>query len=95
MSIEGQGHFFTIYLFQVLYILYFTRPRYQVSVYRTVGPLVYFFDVLLCAPVKQLRLCQDGQFLDHTVPGGQFTSIYSYRFAFIEEPAVILLSHSG
>ena len=39
MSIEGQGHFFTIY-FQVLYVLYFTRPRHQVSVYRTTGPLV-------------------------------------------------------
>ena len=39
MSIEGQGHFFTIY-FHVLYALCFTRPRYQVSVYRTIGPLV-------------------------------------------------------
>ena len=26
--------------FQVLYVLCFTRPRYQVSVYRTTGPLV-------------------------------------------------------
>ena len=41
MSIEGQGHFFT-YIFQVLYVLCFTRPRYQVSVYRTTGPLVMF-----------------------------------------------------
>ena len=39
MSIEGQGHFFTIFL-QVLYVLCFTRPIYQVSVYRTIGPLV-------------------------------------------------------
>ena len=39
MSIEGQGHFFTIY-FQVLFVLCFTRPRYQVSVYRTIDPLV-------------------------------------------------------
>ena len=29
------------YIFQVLYVLCFTRPRYQVSVYRTIGPLVY------------------------------------------------------
>ena len=29
------------YIFQVLYVLWFTRPRYQVSVYRTIGPLVY------------------------------------------------------
>ena len=28
------------YIFQVLYALCFTRPRYQVSVYRTIGPLV-------------------------------------------------------
>ena len=40
------------YIFQVLYVLCFTRPRYQVSVYRTIGPLVYvstwfvFFQVL-------------------------------------------------
>ena len=39
MSIEGKGHFFTIY-FPGLYVLCFTRPRYQVSVYRTIGPLV-------------------------------------------------------
>ena len=41
MSIEGQGHFFIIYIFQILYVLCFTRPRYQVSVYRTIGPLVF------------------------------------------------------
>ena len=28
------------YIFQVLYVLCFTRPIYQVSVYRTNGPLV-------------------------------------------------------
>ena len=31
------------YIFQVLYVLCFTRPRYQVSVYRTIGPLVIIF----------------------------------------------------
>ena len=30
------------YVFQVLYVLCFTEPRYQVSVYRTIGPLVHF-----------------------------------------------------
>ena len=40
VSIEGQGHFFTIY-FQVVFVLCFTRPRYQMSVYRTIGPLVF------------------------------------------------------
>ena len=32
------------YIFHVLYVLCFNRPRYQVSVYRTIGPLVYQFD---------------------------------------------------
>ena len=40
MSIEGQGHFFTIY-FPGFVCLFFTRSRYQVSVYRTNGPLVF------------------------------------------------------
>ena len=31
------------YIFQVLYALCFTRPRYQVSVYRTIGPLAVLF----------------------------------------------------
>ena len=30
------------YIFQVLYVLCFTRPIYQVSVYRTIGPLDHF-----------------------------------------------------
>ena len=29
------------YIFKVLYVLCFTRPRYQVIVYRTIGSLVY------------------------------------------------------
>ena len=33
------------YIFQILYVLCFTRPRYQVSVYRTNGPLVYLLNV--------------------------------------------------
>ena len=32
------------HIFQVLYVLCFTRPRYQVSVYRTIGPLVVSFN---------------------------------------------------
>ena len=35
--------FFYHTFFQVLYVLCFTRPRYQVSVYRTIGPLVLIF----------------------------------------------------
>ena len=32
--------FSLLYIFQVLYVLCFTRPRYQVSVLSTIGPLV-------------------------------------------------------
>ena len=38
------------YIFQVLYVLCFTRPRYQVSVNRSIGPLV------LALPRKRLHL---------------------------------------
>ena len=37
MSIEGQGHFFPIYFPGFVCFV----PRYQVSVYRTNGPLVF------------------------------------------------------
>ena len=33
------------YIFQVLYVLCFTRPRYQMSVYRTICPLVVLLTV--------------------------------------------------
>ena len=29
------------YIFQVLYVLCLSRPRYQVRVHRTIGPLVF------------------------------------------------------
>ena len=35
------------YIFQVLYVLCFTGPRYQVSVYRTIGPLVLNADIMM------------------------------------------------
>ena len=46
--------FFVGYIFQVLYVLCFTRPRYQVSVYRTIGPLVFSFcfNVFVCLICK-------------------------------------------
>ena len=40
------------YIFQVLFVLCFTRPRYQVSVYRTFGPLVSIRDPLSCKYVS-------------------------------------------
>ena len=43
------------YIFQVLYVLCFTRPRYQVSVYRTIGPLVFSFVVAICELVHTVE----------------------------------------
>ena len=40
------------YILQVMYVLCFTRPRYQVSVYRTIGPLV------LTMTTRRIKLCQ-------------------------------------
>ena len=36
---RSRSFLYHMYIFQVLYVLCFTRPRYQV--YRTIGPLVY------------------------------------------------------
>ena len=44
-----------LYIFQVLYVLCFTRPRNQVSVYRTIGPLVSRFDTYLRPSNKSLQ----------------------------------------
>ena len=58
MSIEGHGHFLP-YIFQVLYVLCFTRPRYQVSVYRTIGPLVCFLKFIIEVEIGQLDFLLD------------------------------------
>ena len=47
MSIEGQGHFFTIYFLGFLYVLCFTRLGHQESVYRTIGPLFFMLCLIL------------------------------------------------
>ena len=48
------------YIFQVLYVLCFTRPRYQVSVYRIIGPLVimshYIARFYLCITTSFLNM---------------------------------------
>ena len=49
-------HIFSVIVDQILFIFVFrfclfcafTRPKYQVSVYRTIGPLVCVFKVLQC-----------------------------------------------
>ena len=40
--IEGQGYFLTLF-FHVFMFCALTRPRYQVSLYRNIGPLVLIF----------------------------------------------------
>ena len=40
MSIEGQSHFLTLVFTGFVCFFASTRPRYQVSVYMTIGPLV-------------------------------------------------------
>ena len=44
------------YTFQVLYVLCFTRPRYQVSVYRTIGPLFFLHISIFQYQVKSGKL---------------------------------------
>ena len=40
------------YIFQVLYVLCCSRPRYQVSVHRTIGPLVFLVFIMQQLPKK-------------------------------------------
>ena len=40
---------------QVLYVLCFTRPRYQVSDYRTTGPLVFFYMHISLPKTLEIR----------------------------------------
>ena len=42
-------------IFQILYALCFTMPRYQVSVYRTIGPLVFKIAIALQHKTNILR----------------------------------------
>ena len=42
------------YIFQVLYVLCFIRSRYQVSVYRTNGPLVFLIFWKLMFKIRRL-----------------------------------------
>ena len=44
------------YVFQLLYVLCFTRPRYQVSVYRTIGPLVNGYAAVALNSISMLLI---------------------------------------
>ena len=53
------------YIFQVLYVLCFTRPRYQVSVYRTIGPLAVFSGQ--CFRIFEIQMFVAAKFVVHDV----------------------------
>ena len=87
VSIEGQGHFFTIY-FPGFVCFVLTRPRYQVSVYRTIGPLVLCYIDIWCG----LFCYQEIRFLHvlcmlslHLLPGSM---LIKFIFHFDEKKVV-------
>ena len=65
MSIEGQGHFFTIYFPGVVCFVLYKATIYQVSVYRTIGPLVLIFirNFVVCflGALKQTHMSRSDQ----------------------------------
>ena len=65
------------YIFQVLYVLCFTRPRYQVSVYRTNGPLVLlvFIAMQLKPVINTLIYILLMNFDPSVIPEGLLTSV--------------------
>ena len=74
MSIEGQGHFLP-YIFQVSYVLCFSRPRYQVSVYRTIGPLVFVTVTVAFIKMLMFRVCLLTYEQLHDKPNGHSQSL--------------------
>ena len=70
----------------------YMRPRYKVSVYRTIGPLVFKVVWPLMATTVLYELCSlfaifaftsrvnswDGQLLNHTIPGPEVIKLLSY-----------------
>ena len=50
------------YIFQVLYVLCFTRPRYQVRVYRTIGHLVNWIFFILAGNEDNYKSMDEFEF---------------------------------
>ena len=71
------------YIFQVLYVLCFTWTRYQVSVYRTIGPLISVFQLSLvrCGGSQSIRTQVNSYsfWSIRTQKFGQFVLIWSIR----------------
>ena len=80
------------YIFQALYVLCSSRPRYQVSVYRTIGPLVYGCVQMLHCIVPDLIYLPIGIFLKLDVRLIRVREEYSHvfvRFSQISRRAVV------
>ena len=81
-------------VFLVLYVLCFTRPRYQVSVYRTIGPLVLISLALFVYPntlsyQNQTVLCcytfdSIFQFDTEMLSEGGIKKLYMYFYFYLE-----------
>ena len=59
VSIEGhrQGHFLTLVF--PGFVCFVLRPRYQVSVYRTIGPLVFNLIFFILAGIEDMHKSLD------------------------------------
>ena len=53
------------FIFQVLLASCFTRPRYQVSVYRTIGPLVFVVVAIQAYFSMKFYLANNKRFMCH------------------------------
>ena len=56
-----------------MYVLCFTRPRYQVSVNRTIGPLVSF---VFCGVIYPKTLRQMDKYINRNIIFAKISSIY-------------------
>ena len=56
------------YIFQVLYVLCFSRPKYQVSVYRTIGPLVANVKTKTQDSCVEADQCLCFPYIDNAIP---------------------------
>ena len=86
------------YIFQVLFVLCFTRPRYQVSVYETIGPLVIFLQFmimksdinkLVCILLMHLSFIILENFKDRALIISEkleLIELHTYKFGLVYEP---------
>ena len=97
MSIEGQGHFLTLFFSRFCIFCAYTRPRYQSSVYRTIGTLVNPFSrdlipfVRIINPFSRdlIPLARNLNFKNKTYVCPTDTTVYFGRSVFVADTAVL------